>query len=73
MIANLATNARDAMPRGGVLMIDTHNGRLDASYAATHTDVTPGDYVVVEVSDSGTGMPPDILSRIFEPFFTTKE
>ncbi len=73
VIANLATNARDAMPRGGALLIDTHNGRLDASYAAAHTDVTPGDYVVVEVSDSGTGMPPDILSRIFEPFFTTKE
>jgi CheY-like chemotaxis protein len=61
------------MPRGGALQIETRNGHLDTAYAARQTDVTPGDYVVVEVSDSGTGKPPDVLSRIFEPFFTTKE
>ena len=73
VITNLATNARDAMSHGGALLIDTHNGHLDASYTAAHTDVMPGDYVVVEISDSGIGMSPEILSRIFEPFFTTKE
>ena len=72
VIANLATNARDAMPRGGTLLIETRNGQLDADYAAAHSEVTAGDYVVIAMSDSGCGMPPDILARIFEPFFTTK-
>ena len=73
VIANLATNARDAMPKGGRLVIDTRNGRLDQSYAAAHAEVTPGDYVVIEVTDSGCGIPSDRLPRIFEPFYTTKE
>jgi PAS domain S-box-containing protein len=72
-LANLATNARDAMPRGGQLILTTGNCHLDAEYAAVHPDATAGDFVVIEVSDTGTGMSPDIMSRIFEPFFTTKE
>ena len=72
-ILNLALNARDAMPDGGTLVLETRNVFLDDGYASMNPDIVAGNYVMIAVSDTGTGIPADLIERVFDPFFTTKE
>jgi PAS domain S-box-containing protein len=72
-ILNLAINARDAMPNGGLLTIETQLVHLDHEYAEKHPEVVPGQHVLVAISDTGVGMSPELLEKVFHPFFTTKE
>jgi signal transduction histidine kinase len=71
-ILNISINARDAMPEGGKLTIETANAYLDEAYARANVDIEPGQFVMIAISDTGTGMPSGTLARVFDPFFTTK-
>src|SRR5262249_53982840 len=71
-LLNLGVNARDAMPKGGQIIIQTANARIEDDDVAFSRDLSPGDYVALTVSDTGVGMPPDVVARAVEPFFTTK-
>jgi two-component system cell cycle sensor histidine kinase/response regulator CckA len=72
VIMNLVVNARDAMPNGGKILVEIHNAALDENYARTHKDVIAGDYVMLAVTDTGTGMTDEVKAHMFEAFFTTK-
>jgi CheY-like chemotaxis protein len=73
VLLNLCVNARDAMPQGGTLVISAENRVLDEHYAGLNLEAQPGPYVFLQVEDSGTGIPPELIEKIFDPFFTTKE
>jgi signal transduction histidine kinase len=72
-LLNFALNARDAMPDGGRLTIELQNTHLDHAYATSHSEVVPGEYVLVSVADTGHGMPIEVVEKAFDPFFTTRE
>jgi two-component system, cell cycle sensor histidine kinase and response regulator CckA len=73
IITNLCINARDAMPRGGSLIIETRRSMITEDFCRGHAEALPGDFCILQVSDTGTGIPPELIERIFEPFFTTKD
>jgi CheY-like chemotaxis protein len=73
IILNLSVNARDAMPNGGTITLGAENAEVDEAFASMHQGATPGPHCIISVTDTGTGMPPEVLAKIFDPFFTTKE